>query len=240
MEQQTTGKKFAVKQISLSGFVTDSTLKKEIDIDSILFKPQLEKENSISGDMGYPTESERFNYEDDDYIIQQRAERNLIRIVDTHKTSKEVFLVLEVGGNCLSSELFSFKGEFHKGERIYQITNYSFYNDIKSNTSLLGEFVRRMLEGLSVFHERGVIHCDLKSENVLIRYNKKSKKLEDLKIIDFGAAIDLTNPGYVSITTPEYLPPEYLRLFDSKSPSSNSKRVEWLTERMHPCKTHFF
>ena len=52
-----------------------------------------------------------------------------------------------------------------------------------------------MLLALDALNKRGVVHCDLKSENVLIRYNSASKTLNQLKIIDFGAAFNYLEPS---------------------------------------------
>ena len=61
-------------------------------------------------------------------------------------------------------------------------------------------------------HQRGIIHCDLKSSNILVR------KIEDdcvVKIIDFGLAsvtghtIQFSTEQYRFMGTPEYMSPEF-------------------------------
>ena len=89
-----------------------------------------------------------------------------------------------------------------------------------------------MLQALDALVKRDVVHCDLKSENILIKYNSQKKELKELKIIDFGAAFRYSEPGYLCVTTPEYLPPEYLNMFKSKTPMGNNSKLEFLGSKM--------
>jgi len=74
-----------------------------------------------------------------------------------------------------------------------------------------------VLKGLSFAHSKGVIHRDLKPDNILISYNGQ------VKIADFGLATledapKLTRQGMV-LGTPAYLPPEGLTgaIIDARS-----------------------
>lgn len=67
------------------------------------------------------------------------------------------------------------------------------------------------LEALGEAHERGIVHKDLKPENLFIT---SSGARERMVLLDFGVAMfcgheRLTTPGMV-MGTPQYLPPEYL------------------------------
>jgi serine/threonine-protein kinase len=76
------------------------------------------------------------------------------------------------------------------------------------------EYAMQMLEGVEAAHSAGVVHRDLKPDNVIIARGKKGEPL--LKLLDFGIAklkvtgqLDrgLTRPGII-MGTPEYMAPE--------------------------------
>ena len=65
--------------------------------------------------------------------------------------------------------------------------------------------------GLSLLGKIGLVHCDLKSENILISFDFKRQIVSSVKIIDFGTSFNFgTVNSDVQVTTPEYLPPEIL------------------------------
>lgn len=79
--------------------------------------------------------------------------------------------------------------------------------------------VRYMLQvckGLREVHARGIVHCDLKPEN-LVR-TRTAEGTDVIKIVDFGVAIQkgfpcmrsLTNPGQ-AFGSPHYMAPEQIR-----------------------------
>ena len=74
---------------------------------------------------------------------------------------------------------------------------------------------RKIISGVEACHRRGIIHRDLKLENVL--FSGKSK--HEIKIVDFGIAgqwrgtkIDKTTAG-----TLRYMPPEVIENLEYKS-----------------------
>src|SRR5687768_11528880 len=77
------------------------------------------------------------------------------------------------------------------------------------------DLIRQIARGLSYAHERGVIHRDLKCENVMI---SRSEGEEIARVVDFGIALTeealepgqrLTTAGTV-LGTPAYMSPEQL------------------------------
>ncbi|XP_010545229.1 PREDICTED: mitogen-activated protein kinase kinase kinase 2-like [Tarenaya hassleriana] len=69
-------------------------------------------------------------------------------------------------------------------------------------------FTRQILKGLSYLHSRGIVHCDVKSQNVLIGENGVVAKISDL-----GCAKTVENGGVTSefSGTPAFMAPEVAR-----------------------------
>ncbi|WP_438019691.1 protein kinase [Sorangium sp. So ce315] len=83
------------------------------------------------------------------------------------------------------------------------------------------EYAMQMLEGVEAAHRAGVVHRDLKPDNVIITRTAKGEPL--IKLLDFGIAklkvtgeLDrgLTRPGVI-MGTPEYMAPEQAYSADS-------------------------
>ncbi|KAJ4876159.1 Protein kinase superfamily protein [Raphanus sativus] len=87
------------------------------------------------------------------------------------------------------------------------------YTDRKLPEPLIKDFTRMILEGLVSVHGHGYVHCDLKSDNLLVFPSCGGDSYE-LKIADFGISLDAGDiPDYWSIDspfvgTPCYMPPE--------------------------------
>ncbi|KAJ0261643.1 Mitogen-activated protein kinase kinase kinase 15 [Hirschfeldia incana] len=65
-------------------------------------------------------------------------------------------------------------------------------------------YTRQILKGLMYLHERGIVHCDLKSENVMVGG-------ETAKIADFGCAKMAGNGSLEFSGTPAFMSPEVAR-----------------------------
>src|SRR5690606_27479269 len=76
----------------------------------------------------------------------------------------------------------------------------------------VGELVSQILAGLSAAHVRGVVHRDLKPDNLHLVLDANGR--EQVKILDFGVAKLLGGPGSgqtvagTLVGTPEYMAPE--------------------------------
>jgi len=72
------------------------------------------------------------------------------------------------------------------------------------------QLIRSILKGLKDIHSKGVIHRDLKLENIILN---RSYSYSELKIIDFGLSqrIGEENPIYSCCGTPGYIAPEVIK-----------------------------
>lgn len=95
-------------------------------------------------------------------------------------------------GKPLSKLLCQTHGGFVHGERIYDAEqNEEAYAVLQArNSRQLRLIVRMLLEALDFVHGRGVVHCDLKPENIIVDIDTSSQSVSSLKIIDFGSSIE--------------------------------------------------
>jgi len=54
-------------------------------------------------------------------------------------------------------------------------------------------WARQLLAGLRAIHDAGVVHCDIKPENILLRRNRS--RISELVIADFGCATLVNDPA---------------------------------------------
>ena len=73
------------------------------------------------------------------------------------------------------------------------------------------DYADQALDILAAAHERGIVHCDLKPDNVFVTTDGV------IKILDYGIAImadgsrRLTQPEGTLMGTPGFMPPEQAR-----------------------------
>ena len=76
------------------------------------------------------------------------------------------------------------------------------------------DIARQVAEALAAAHELGIVHCDLKPDNVMLAKTKGGRDL--VKVVDFGIAKavqtdgqTITRTGYI-VGTPAYMSPEQI------------------------------
>lgn len=111
-------------------------------------------------------------------------------------------------GNILKyHEHFQFRSHMCIVTEILGISLYEAIQETKFRGFSLG-IVRKLtyeiLKGLSYLHLQGVIHCDLKPENIMF-----SNQL-DIKIVDFGSSCYIGKPRYSYLQSRFYRAPEVL------------------------------
>ena len=88
---------------------------------------------------------------------------------DSVEDKKDLWLIYEVcRGKNLNECLFEVKGEFFKGERVYGVKHWPFYHCIRNNMNLMRDFIRRMCEALTLLGRLGIVHADLKPDNIVL------------------------------------------------------------------------
>ena len=141
-------------------------------------------------------------------------EKNINEIIpklyEYYEDNNDIWFSFEKGGNSLSSLSFKIKGEFEKGERIYNIQKGIFLKYLFSNISQLKLFIKKVLSGIEFINSKDIIHSDIKPENILIEYSTKNDnfELKKIKIIDYGSSFNYMNTLNINSNTPEYLCPE--------------------------------
>merc|ERR1712232_1064786 len=109
--------------------------------------------------------------------------------------------------------LFDIKGEFvsrgaaQPRERIYRIHHLATMEAMKCDLQIVKRFLRQMLEAIRVLSDHGIVHADLKPDNLLIDSSGSDQRI---KLCDFGSAFMFEKPGQLCLATPEYMPPEAL------------------------------
>ncbi|KAM9776082.1 serine/threonine-protein kinase DCLK3 isoform 2-T2 [Syngnathus typhle] len=112
----------------------------------------------------------------------------IIRLLDHHRTSARVYLVMELAGGGDLFEAISQRGSFGEGEAALMVADVG--------------------EALKYIHRRSVVHRDVKPENLLIV--QAVSGVTRLKLADFGLAMVVTEPVFTICGTPTYVAPEIL------------------------------
>ena len=158
---------------------------------------------------------------------------NISRLIDLKENKHDKWLIYELGGISLSKLCFEIKGQFMNSERVYWVHYRPFYRLIKKNPETLKVLTRQILMGIRLLSQAGIVHADLKSDNILVdtsSTNLYSALTEEeaftnfsVKLVDFGSSLSFSssdsNLKSLHVTTPEYLPPECLSLKQSQTES---------------------
>lgn len=114
---------------------------------------------------------------------------------------------------------FNFRGHMCIVTEVLSLNLYTFLeviNFLGVGLKLLKNFAYQILRGLHYIHEKNVIHCDMKPENIMIKlpsqFNPKSIDLSDfeVRIIDFGSSCLETETSFSYIQSRFYRAPEVI------------------------------
>lgn len=144
---------------------------------------------------------------------------SLCTLIDSQEDKQDLWMVFELCGQSLSKVLFKTKGEFYQGERIYEVIhNQQFYDILQAdNCYEFKRLLQKILQVLELFKSAGLVHCDLKTENIMVDVDYQQRKIKRVKVIDLGSSFKFdTLAARMEMTTPEYLPPEILEWLEVK------------------------
>eukprot|EP00928_Gymnodinium_smaydae_P088751 TRINITY_DN727_c0_g3_i2.p1 TRINITY_DN727_c0_g3~~TRINITY_DN727_c0_g3_i2.p1 ORF type:complete len:494 (-),score=136.04 TRINITY_DN727_c0_g3_i2:115-1452(-) len=121
---------------------------------------------------------------------------NVVRFVDVVESEGWMYFVLEYvsGGNLLQSLMRRKSDAYLKEEEVLTI-------------------FRQLAGGLRHLHEQGVIHRDLKLENVLVAQEGTARRPFEVRITDFGLSKEVgegRSAACSNVGSPKYVAPEVL------------------------------
>lgn len=94
----------------------------------------------------------------------------------------------------------------------FELLSINLYDFLKAgdfrglSTSLIRRIAIQILYALNYIQDEGIIHCDLKPENIILKDKNKS----GIKVIDFGSSCFLTKRVYTYIQSRFYRAPEII------------------------------
>ncbi|XP_016300944.1 myosin light chain kinase, smooth muscle [Sinocyclocheilus anshuiensis] len=132
---------------------------------------------------------EKDNVRQEIAIMNDLHHPKLVQCVDAFEGKTDIVMVLEM---ISGGELF---------ERIID-------EDFELTEREVIKYMLQIVDGVNFIHKKGIVHLDLKPENIMC-VNKTGSKI---KLIDFGLARRLENAGSLKVLfgTPEFVAPEVI------------------------------
>ena len=94
-------------------------------------------------------------------------------------------------------------------ENLYQLLQHNHLQGISLNS--INFIIKQLLEAVEQVHRMGIIHCDIKPENILLKINiEKNKSDISVKLTDFGSACIKNNPIFSIVQSLFYRAPEVI------------------------------
>jgi len=126
-------------------------------------------------------------------IMRNLDHENIIKLYEVYETDKSIYLVLEL----------------IQGKSLYEVLKKTNFKEDTSCTRVIN-LVRSLLDALAYLASKGIMHRDLKPDNILLDQGDK------VKIVDFGLAtfIDATPYIFKKCGTPGYIAPEVFKYDD--------------------------
>lgn len=154
--------------------------------------------------------------------------RNVAKLLDHSETKRDIWMVMEYGGTCLTKSAYEIKGEFLRGERLYRVMHMPLLQQMKRDPAVLKGLLRQLLSALALLAEHHIVHSDIKPDNILIEEDDQQGLR--CRFIDLGSAFTFDCPENLALATPEYMPPEALETCAARS-GATSGRIS-LTSRL--------
>ena len=148
------------------------------------------------------------------YILQKLNHPNIVHFETLKKTKQNIYIIMEYcNGGELSKAL----------EDHIEKTGKPFSQEVVQH------LMKQIISAFKYIHEKGIIHRDIKLQNILLNYDtnedKKNKNLmkATIKIIDFGfaAMIDKAGLKYSTLGSPLYMDPLILKEVQKRGKKTN-------------------
>ena len=149
-------------------------------------------------------------------ILKKFKNNKIVRLIDLKQTPSHYYIVMEYcnGGsllNCLRKYKTLYKKPF--SEEIVQF------------------LMRQIVKGLKYIHEHGIIHRDIKLDNILVKFysqedlNNYNMMKTHVKISDFGISTKLgeNKLAFTALGSPAYMDPFILKKLKERNDLKNSE-----------------
>jgi len=118
-------------------------------------------------------------------ILKKLSHKNIVHLCESAESADALYMVLELV----------------KGVDLFDVSQ--FLGPLRP--ALAGYIIGQLLSAVSYLHSRGIVHHDIKPENVLIDYSNNK-----IKLTDFGSAKDISKMVGVAGTL-NYMAPELIK-----------------------------
>ena len=183
------------------GKVLETKLKTD---PSKLFATKVYERKKIEG-------TPHFNYLTNECnILHELNHPNIVKLVDVKKTKNHYYIIMEYcNGGELAGALEKYKEKYGK----------------PFSEELVQYFMRQIIDAFKYIHANGVIHRDIKLENILLHYKTEEDKNNlnlmnaTAKIIDFGFACKISgnNLAHTAVGSPLNAAPVILKKMTGES-----------------------
>ena len=149
-------------------------------------------------------------------ILKKLKHNKIVRLIDLKQTPSHYYIVMEYcnGGSllsCLKKYMSKYKKPF--SEEIVQF------------------LMRQIVKGLKYIHEHGIIHRDIKLDNILVKFYSQddlsnyNMMKTHVKISDFGISAKLgeNKLAFTALGSPAYMDPFILKKLNERNDLLNSE-----------------
>merc|ERR1719326_2443779 len=115
-------------------------------------------------------------------------------------------------------KIYEYSEDIHRGQ-LLMVLEYVGGGDCQQllrsgkhslSEAFIGKLIWQLLSVLCYCHARGILHCDIKPENMMLTQPTKGN-LPDCKVIDFGLTHRIDQPTRDFVGTPSYMAPEIVK-----------------------------
>jgi serine/threonine protein kinase len=181
------------------------SLPKYICVDNFIYKLEREANGGVTSKCGIYLDADchrkfiKFFKKKGNYISEIENEVQMLQKVKELPHSSEFFAQIIAHGPVQNDEInfmYLIVFEMCKGVELLGLKLTEEDRKIVSS---------KLIEAVGILHENGIVHCDIKLENILYH-----KRLHKIKLVDFGAACQIGTQKKGTCTTAYICPPEFL------------------------------